>query len=56
MKNKMDPSNREKEDFLKLKESVSMLLRIRGTLAGKDITISIAPTENSNYASVECAT
>jgi hypothetical protein len=44
---------RKKEDFLKLKKkSVAVLLRIKGTLAGKDITISIAPTEDSNYVSV----
>jgi hypothetical protein len=30
------------------KYHVSILLRIKGTLAGKDITISIAPAERNN--------
>jgi hypothetical protein len=39
----MESSN-EKGRFPKTaRKSVSMLLRIKGTLAGKDITISIAP-------------
>jgi hypothetical protein len=40
----MDPNNEEKGRFPKTsKNYASMLLRIKGTLGGKDITISIAP-------------
>ena len=37
------------------KKNVAMLFRIKGTLAGKDITISIAPAERNNYISIELA-
>ena len=36
-----------------LKTYVSMLLQIKGTIRGKDITISIAPDELNNYISDE---
>jgi len=32
-----------------------VLLRIKGTLSGKDVTISIDPTEHNNYVSTKCA-
>jgi hypothetical protein len=32
-----------------------LLLRIKGTLAGKDATISIDLTDHNNYVSTECA-
>ena len=38
-----------------LKTYVSMLLQIKGTIRGKDITISIAPDEHNNYISDEFA-
>ena len=38
-----------------LKTYVSMLLQIKGTIRGKDITISIAPVECNNYISDEFA-
>ena len=38
-----------------LKTYVSMSLQIKGTIRGKDITISIAPDERNNYISDEFA-
>ena len=38
-----------------LKTYVSMLLKIKGTIRGKNITISIAPGERNNYISDEFA-
>ena len=38
-----------------LKTNVSMLLQIKGTIRGKDITISIALDEHNNYISDEFA-
>jgi hypothetical protein len=55
-KNKMDPSNGENGRFPKTsRKYVSVLLRIKGTLIGKDVTISIDPTEHNHYTSTECA-
>jgi hypothetical protein len=52
----MDLSNREKGGFPKTSgKSVLVIVRIKGTLVPKNISISIAPTENGNYVSVECA-
>jgi hypothetical protein len=45
---------RKKEDFLKLQKNfASVLLRVKGTLGGKDITISIACPPNNNYVSTK---
>ena len=38
-----------------LKTYVSMLLQIKGTIRGKNITISISPGECNNYISDEIA-
>ena len=38
-----------------LQKNVSILFIIKGTLVGKDITISIPPAERSNYISTEFA-
>ena len=38
-----------------MKGHVAILFRIKGTLAGKDITISIAPAERNNHISTEFA-
>ena len=38
-----------------LKRNVAILFRIKGRLAGKDITIYIAPYESNNYISIEFA-
>jgi hypothetical protein len=52
----MESNNEEKGRFPKTSRTfVSVLLRIKGTLAGKDVTISIDPTANDNYVSTECA-
>jgi hypothetical protein len=49
-------SRNENGRFPKIvRKIVSVLLRFKGTLEGKDIIISIAPTLNCNYVSVECA-
>jgi hypothetical protein len=49
-------SNNEKRRFHKTSGiSASMLLRVKGTLGGKDITIFIAPTRCNNYVSIEFA-
>jgi hypothetical protein len=32
-----------------------VLFRIKGTLVGKDIIISISPTQDKNYVSTKCA-
>ena len=37
------------------KTYVSVLFQIKGTIRGKDITISIAPIECNNYISVDIA-
>ena len=51
---KMDFNVEKKEKFrITSKRNVAILFRIKGTLARKDITISIAPTESSNYISTE---
>ena len=42
------------KSFLSLQtRNVAILFIIKGTLAGKDITISIAPVESNNYISTE---
>ena len=52
----MDFNIEKKENFpITLQKNVSILFRIKGTLAGKDITISIAPAERNNYISTEFA-
>ena len=52
----MDFNVEKKEKFsITLKRNVAILFRIKGTLAGKDITISIAPAESNNYISTEFA-
>ena len=38
-----------------LKTYASMLFQIKGTIRGKDITISIAPVKRNNYISVDLA-
>jgi hypothetical protein len=52
----MESSN-EKGRFPKTlgKNFASVLLRVKGTLGGRDITISIAPTERNNYVTPEFA-
>ena len=46
----------KKEKFpIILQRNVSILFRIKGTLVGKDTTISIAPAESNNYISIEFA-
>ena len=50
----MDFNIEKKQNFpITLQKNVAMLFRIKGTLARKDITISIAPTERNNYISTE---
>ena len=52
----MDFNVEKKEKFpITLKINVAILFKINGTLAGKDITISIAPAESNNYISTEFA-
>jgi hypothetical protein len=53
----MDSDNEEKGRFTKTSKSYvsHVILRIKGTLGGKDLTISIAPTERNNYVSAEFA-
>ena len=52
----MDFNVENKEKFLiTSKINVAILLRIKGTLARKDITISIACAESINYISIEFA-
>ena len=52
----MDFNIEKKQIFpITLQTNVSILFRIKGTLAGKDITISIALAENNNYISTEFA-
>ena len=52
--NKMESHDRKQGRFPStLKIYVSMLLQIKGTIRGKDITISIAPGERNNYISDE---
>ena len=38
-----------------LQKNVAILFRIKGTLAGKDITISIALAKSNNYISIDFA-
>ena len=46
----MDFNVEKKEKYpITLQRNVSILFRSKGTLAGKDINISIAPTESNNY-------
>ena len=50
----MDFNVEKKKNFpITLQKNVAILFRIKGTLARKDITISIAPNENNNYISIE---
>ena len=42
--------NKEKISIT-LQRNVAILFKIKGTLSGKDITISIAPAESNNYIS-----
>ena len=50
----MDFNVEKKENFpITLQINVAILFRIKGTLARKDITISIAPAERNNYISTE---
>ena len=52
----MDFNIEKKQNFpITLQKNVSILFRIKGTLAGKDITISIAPAERNNYINTEFA-
>ena len=52
----MDFNIENKENFpMTLQRNVAILFRIRGTLAWKDITISIALDESNNYISTEFA-
>ena len=49
----MDFNVEKKETFsITLQRNVVVLFIIKGTLAGKDITISIAPVESNNYNSL----
>ena len=34
---------------------VRALFKIKGSLAGKEVIISIDPAQNNNYVSIECA-
>ena len=46
----MDFNVEKKGKFpITLQRNVAILFRIKGTLAGKDITIYIAPIESDNY-------
>ena len=50
----MDFNVEKKEKFpITLQRNVAILFRIKGKLAGKYITISIAPAESNNYISTE---
>ena len=50
----MDFNIEKKQNFpITLQKNVAILFRIKGTLARKDITISIAPAERNNYISIE---
>ena len=52
----MDFSVEKKEKFhITLKTIVAILFRIKGTLAGKDINISITPAKRNNYINTEFA-
>jgi hypothetical protein len=52
----MESNIEEKRRFPKtFSKTIYALFRIKGTLAGKDIIISIAPTQDNNYVSTECA-
>ena len=52
----MDFNIEKKQNFpITLQKNVAILFRIKGTLARKDITISIAPVESNNYISTEFA-
>ena len=54
--NKLESNNQKQGRFPStFKTYVSMLLRIKGTIRGKDIPISIAPSEHNNYISDEFA-
>ena len=54
--NKMESQDEKQGRFPStLKTFVSMLLQIKGTIRGKDIPISIAPSEHNNYISDEFA-
>ena len=48
----MDFNIEKKQNFpITLQKNVAILFRIKGTLAGKDIPISISPAERNNYIS-----
>ena len=47
--------NKKKKIPITLQRNVAILFRIKGTLAGKDITISIAPAKSNNYISTKFA-
>ena len=50
----MDFIVEKKEKFpITLQRNAAILFKIKGTLAGKDITISIAPAESNNYISTK---
>ena len=52
--NKMEYHDEKQEIFPNTSKSyVSMLLQIKGTIRGKDITISISPSERTYYISDE---
>ena len=52
----MDFNVEKKEKFpITLIINVAILFIIKGTLVGKDITISIAPAESNNYISTKFA-
>ena len=53
----MDFNIEKKQKFpITLQKTIAILFRIKGTLAGKDITISIELAESNNYISTEFAT
>ena len=52
----MDFNVEKKEKIpITLQRNVAIIFRIKGTLAGKDITISIAPAKSNNNISTEFA-
>ena len=54
--NKMESRDKKQGIFsCTLKTYVSKLFQIKGTIRGKNITISIAPDERNNYISDEFA-
>ena len=51
----MDFNIEKKQNFPITLQKMSILFRIKGTLAGKDITIYIAHAESNNYISIKFA-